>query len=279
MHNNINLNYKKNFSTEYIKKNSSLNNEFKEWLCGLIDGEGHFYINKKSNTVFSFRFEIHLHVDDKLLLNYICKTLGIGKVYTYEDKCTFVVSSHKEIQIIIDLLTKYPLNSTKLLNFLDLKKAFDLYTNNTKTEDITKEIINLKNGMNSKRTEFKMPDFHIPLITNNWLLGFVLFFYFFLFNYHVYNSIIKKITKSGEGSFSVRRGSNKFELLFSISQSAKDEILMDAIKKFFSNLPGTQGSDIVQKSIYKPKGVNHQPVIQLVISQTDYIQNVLIYIF
>jgi len=173
------------------------------------------------------------------------------------DKCTFVVSSHKEIQMIIDLLTIYPLNSTKLLNFLDLKKAFELYTNNTKTEDIFKEIISLKNGMNSKRTEFKMPDFHIPLITSNWLLGFV----------------------EGEGSFSVRRGSSKFELLFSISQSVKDEILMDAIKQFFENLPGTHGLDIVKKSIYNPKGVNHQPVIQLVISQTDYIKNVLIQFF
>jgi len=256
LQNNINLNYKKNFSTE-LKKNSSLNNEFKEWLCGLIDGEGHFYINKKSETVFSFRFEIHLHIDDKLLLNYICKTLGIGKVYAYGDKCTFVVSNHREVQIIIDLLTKYPLNTTKLLNFLDLKKALELYTNSTRTEDIIKEITNLKNGMNSKRTVFKMPDFHIPLITNNWLLGFV----------------------EGEGSFSVRRGSNKFELLFSISQSSKDEILMDAIKQFLENLPGTHGSDVVKKSIYKPKGVNHQPVIQLVISQTDYIKNVLIPFF
>lgn len=80
------------------------------------------------------------------------------------------------------------------------------------------------------------PDFHIPIITNNWLLGFVFFFY---------------IKKTGEGSFSVRRGSNKFELLFSISQSAKDEILMDSIKKFFENLPGAHGSDIVKKSIYE----------------------------
>jgi len=171
MHNNINLKYKKKLSTGF-KNNSCLSNEFKEWLCGLIDGEGHFYINKKSNTVFSFRFEIH-HVDDKPMLDYICNILGAGKVFTYVDKCTFVVSSLKEIQIIIDLLTEYPLNSTKLMNFLDFKKAFQFYTNNTKTEDIVKEIINLKNGMNSKRTEFKMPDFHAPLITKNWLLGFV----------------------------------------------------------------------------------------------------------
>jgi len=195
-----------------------------------------------------------LHVDDKLLLDYICKILGIGKVYTYEDKCTFVVSSYKEIQIIIDILTQYRLNTTKLLNFLDLKKALELYTNNKKTEDVIKEITNLKDGMNSKRTEFKMPYFHVPLITKNWLLGFV----------------------QGEGSFSVRRATNKFELLFSISQSAKDQILMDAIKLFFENLAGTPGSDIVNKSFYKPKGINHQPVIQLVISQKSYIKNVLI---
>ena len=198
-----------------------------------------------------------MHVDDKLLLEDICKTLGIGKVFTYEDTCTFVVSRHKEIQTIINILTQYPLNTTKLLNFLDLKKAFELYTNNTITVDIPKEILTLKNGMNSKRTEFKMPDSYAPLITHNWLLGFV----------------------EGEGSFSVRRTSNKFELLFSISQSAKDEILMDAIKKFFEDLSGIQGSDIVKKSIYKPKGVNYKPVIQLVISQADYIKNVLIPFF
>lgn len=199
------------FITESGIKNYNFNNEFKEWLCGFIDGEGHFYINQKTKTSFSFRFEIHLHIDDLALLNYVCKTLGIGKVYIYKDKCTFVVSKLKEIQIIIDLLRKNSLNSIKLLNFIDSKKAFELYTNNDKViVDITKEIINLKNGMNSKRTEFKMPNFYKPLITKYWLLGFV----------------------EGEGSFSVIRKSNKFELVFSISQSTKDDVLMNAIKEF-----------------------------------------------
>jgi len=67
--------------------------------------------------------------------------------------------------------------------------------------------------------------------------------------------------------------------LFSISQSSKDEILMDAIKNFLEDLPYTNGSDVVKKYIYKPKGLNHQPVIQLAISQTDYIKNVLIPFF
>lgn len=62
---------------------------------------------------------------------------------------------------------------------------------------------------------------------------------------------------------------------------------MDSIKKFFENLPGAHGSDIVKKSIYEAcvaaagatKDINPQPVIQLVKSQTDYIKNVLIKIF
>jgi hypothetical protein len=108
----------------------------------------------------------NLHKDDLLLLDYICKTLGIGKVYSYKDSCTFVVTNHKEIQIIIDLLTKNSLNSIKLLNFRDLKKAFELYINSERvTADIITEIINLKSGMNSKRTEFKMPTSYKPIIT------------------------------------------------------------------------------------------------------------------
>jgi len=54
---------------------------------------------------------------------------------------------------------------------------------------------------------------------------------------------------------------------------------MDAIKNFLEDLPYTNGSDVVKKYIYKPKGLNHQPVIQLAISQTDYIKNVLIPFF
>ena len=125
------------------------------------------------------------------------------------------------------------------------------------TEDVSSEIMKLKEKMNSKRTEFEMPYSHKPLITKHWLLGFV----------------------EGEGSFSVRRESNKFELLFSLSQSYKDEVLMDAIKEFFENLSGDDTSDVVKKSLYKPKGIKHKQVIQLVITQTNYIKDVLIPFF
>lgn len=256
--NPFNLNIVRKFSTKTtVLSASTLKGDFIEWLCGLIDGEGSFYINKKTNTTFSFRFDIHLHLDDKHLLDYLSQTLGIGKVYVSGDSCTFVVSKHEELQTIVDLLSNRPLNSTKYLNFLDFKKALDLYKNKKMTEEISSEIINLKGKMNSKRTEFKMPYSHKPLITKYWLLGFV----------------------EGEASFSVRRESNKFELIFSLSQSANDEVLMDVIKEYFENLSGDYSSDVVKKSFYKPKGINHKQVIQLIITQTDFIKNELIPFF
>ena len=57
--NPFNLNIVRKYSTK-IAVLSTLKDDFFEWLCGLIDGEGSFYINKKKNTTFSFRYDIHL---------------------------------------------------------------------------------------------------------------------------------------------------------------------------------------------------------------------------
>jgi hypothetical protein len=142
-------------------------NNFIEWFRGFSDAEGNFYINIRSDTRASFRFEIHLHVDDTPLLHTIRKELGMGEVFTSGDKFTFVVSRLDEVRKIIAIFTKYPLNSTKLLNCLAFSKAFELYTTRSKesTSKVIEEIINLKNTMNSKRTEFIMPESYKPNIT------------------------------------------------------------------------------------------------------------------
>jgi hypothetical protein len=91
----------------------------------------------------------------------------MGKVFTSGDKSTFVVSRLDEVRKIIAIYTKYPLNPTKLLNLLAFSKAFDLYTTRNKesTSKVIEEIINLKNTMNSKRTEFIMPESYQTNIT------------------------------------------------------------------------------------------------------------------
>ena len=84
----------------------------------------------------------------------------MGEVFTSGDKSALVVSRLDEVREIIAIFTKSPLNSTKLLNFLAFSKAFDLYTSRSKesTSKVIEEIINLKNTMNSKRTDFIMPE-------------------------------------------------------------------------------------------------------------------------
>ena len=64
---------------------------------------------------------------------FIKNNLGIGKVFTSGVKSTWVVSKLEEVQLIVDIFGKNPLNSTKLLNFLDFRQAFELYTSNKKT--------------------------------------------------------------------------------------------------------------------------------------------------
>jgi hypothetical protein len=102
------------------------------------------------------------------VLDFIQKNLDLGRVTIYESSAIFSITSQKEIQFIIELFTKYPLNSTKYLNFLDFKKAFELYINSkVKDPELVLEIDSIKNNMNSKRTTFEMPKSHQIHITHN----------------------------------------------------------------------------------------------------------------
>ena len=43
-----------------------------------------------------------------------------------------MVSNQIELKLLIDIFSKYDLNTTKYLNFLSFRKAFELYTNSKK---------------------------------------------------------------------------------------------------------------------------------------------------
>ena len=155
-----------------------------EKIRGFVVAEDCFFITRTGNT-FAFRFLIKLHIDDRYALNIIQKTLGVGKVTTYRSSATYAITSQKEIRLILDIFTKYPLNTTKHLNFICFKKAFDLYNDSiVRTSKLIMEIDNIKN---SKRTVFDMPSQKIN-ITPEWLLGFV----------------------EGDGSFSVKKAGLNF---------------------------------------------------------------------
>lgn len=249
-------------SARHLSPGSNIPSEFWEWLCGLTDGEGNFYIRCRSGDypVYSFKYSFGVHVDDKDMLIFIQKTLGIGKVSTHGNVARYEVYDLKGTAKIIDIFTKYPfLNSTKLLNFLDFKKAFELYKSSKKiSKQVDQEIASLKNGMNKQRTNFQMPESYKPLITSNWLLGFV----------------------EGEGSFNVVRG---YGLVFSMNQSSRDSALMVAIKNYLNNIPGAVEHMLAEKDgvvhLGTFTGTANNEITRITISQLGYLRSVLIPFF
>jgi hypothetical protein len=126
------------------------------------------------------------------------------------------------------------------------------------SEEVDQEIANLKNGMNKQRTNFQMPESYRPLITPNWLLGFV----------------------EEEGSFNVVRG---YGLTLSIGQSSIDNALMVAIKNYLNNIPGavehmrSETDSVVYLGTFM--GTANNEITRITISQIGYIRSVLIPFF
>nr|ATI20566.1 endonuclease [Ophiognomonia clavigignenti-juglandacearum] len=249
----------KAYSTSTYSK-SVKENDFYEWFCGLTDGEGCFLISTRGIN-YTFAFKLGFHVDDTDMLNFIHKFLGIGKVYTYGKVSTFLVNQEKEVKNIISIFDNYPLNSTKYLNFLAFKKAFELYTtcNDKSSADIVQGVAEIRSSMNKSRFDFEMPKDKQIRITPYWLLGFV----------------------EGEGSFYVEKKYN-FVLGFALTQGANDLALMEKIQIYFRNLSSAglpvnpkvpnYNTGVVSISTYKRESGSY---VNIIISRTDFILDVL----
>jgi hypothetical protein len=248
----------------YVGQSIKGTGDIYEWFCGLTDGEGSFLISTRG-TNYMFTFKIKLHVDDTDMLNFIQKFLGIGKVYTYGNASEFSVNKQIEVKKILDIFNNYPLNSTKYLNFLAFKKAFELYTssNDQNSADIVQGIAEIRSSMNKSRFDFEMPKDKQFRITPYWLLGFV----------------------EGEGSFYAENKYN-FVLGFAITQRASDLALMEKIKIYFSNLSSAglpvnakvpnYSTEVVSLSTYQRESGSY---VNLIITRTDFILDVLIPFF
>jgi len=97
-----------------------------------------------------------LHIDDLEVLKYIQKTLGIGTVYIKPNIAEFVVKRFHEVETIIEIFSKTPLNSCKHLNFLNFKQAFELYTSKDIKDknELRVQIEDLRNKMNTNRVDY-----------------------------------------------------------------------------------------------------------------------------
>lgn len=216
----VDLYYLSNKYSLFTNRMLTTNTDFKdlnfiEWFRGFSDAEGSFIIKKGSNSSFSFMFQIALHKDDVNVLIFLQNYFNAGKISYYRDSVRWVVKDKDELKVIIDIFSKFSLNTVKHLNFLDFKQAFELYTNRdswTVSSQLAEKITVLKNNMNSQRTLFKKDLSHKIIVSPYWLLGFV----------------------EGEGSFNVT-GSD-FDLRFSVTQSEVDLAVLEAIREFLLNL-------------------------------------------
>jgi hypothetical protein len=183
-------------------------------------------------------FNITLHLDDKGVLEFISNKLKVGKVRLRvqgeEYQAEFTVFNKENLYNLFSIFDKYNFNTTKYFDYLDFRKAFILYherAKNLSKEDkdrLIGQIIELKNGMNTQRTDINMASLLDKItITKSWLLGFI----------------------EGYGSFFISR--TDIEPSFSIELSNVQLFLLEKIKEFLIDDFGLD-----KYSVYKLKNTS-----------------------
>lgn len=102
-----------------------------KWVSGFTAGDGGFFIGirEKTNQIY-FRFHITQHSRDISLMELFIKFFGFGKVNVRSNlsRCDYYVQDFSNIyNSIIPHFDNYPLYNSKDLDFLDFKKAANLY--------------------------------------------------------------------------------------------------------------------------------------------------------
>lgn len=220
---------KKNISEKYFKNlllNTSKNKlqpinspEFIEWFRGFTDAEGCFSIRKQNENNVSLIFTIELHKDDVEVLHKIANALGVGRVLVNKNKdsALFFVSKFEDItSVLIPLFKKFPLQTTKYLDFLSFEKAASIILNskNLKNKYLSsldlEKLINLKQSINTKRLSINEQENRLLIekvsISRWWLLGFI----------------------EGEGTF----GYKYLVPYFQIAQNSKNLFVLKAIEAY-----------------------------------------------
>ena len=137
-----------------------------EYVVGLTDGEGCFYVNvgKSSRYRSGYRIQLHFHLKmqerDRELLEKVRNTIGCGEVYFQKEQranhCQcyrYTVSAERDMQdIVIPFFRRYPLQSaSKRANFeIFCKIAVLVKEGKHLTAEGIEEIRELKSRMNQK---------------------------------------------------------------------------------------------------------------------------------
>jgi len=136
------------------------------WLCGFINGDGHFGLRIRKNIKYALGAScdviISISQDEVSLttLEYIVTFLGLGKIRKDSDSRTtyvYFLGSVKEINLFINKFQEANLLGAKALDYADFCKGIEIIN---RKEHLTQEGLNkieaLSQNMNSKRTNFEV---------------------------------------------------------------------------------------------------------------------------
>ena len=152
-------------------KKKSLDHSFlssNAWLAGFIDADGHFAVRTTTSSVYpkiECKFErCQRQIDQnkqsnygflKLIANFLCTTVKEIRVIRPKPEFRIRTVNLKGNLVLIDYLEKYPLFSTKYLNYKDWLKVLTYFNlKEHKTAKGMKAIVEIKSKMNDKRSEF-----------------------------------------------------------------------------------------------------------------------------
>jgi hypothetical protein len=143
------------------------------WLSGFIDSDGSFSVQhtKLENNAKKRKISCRLRIEQRMLdpitnnsyfnvltdiSNFLnCSLLTRKQKSTGNEYYTLTASSKMSLDVIINYLDKYPLFSSKYLDYKDWKEiALLIFENKHYTEEGINKTEYIKNSMNRQRTYF-----------------------------------------------------------------------------------------------------------------------------
>jgi len=207
----------------YKNKNNENKEWFEQWLVGMTDGDGTFYISFQNNS-WNLVYKIALSRYNLRALYYIKKQLDCGSVIKDNTKGQFCIKDRKQIEkTILPLFDKYPLLTSKYFDYSRFKQALYILNNSSLSKQEKDEKIfllkNYKLPSNYVSPVWKAVDLSVinsikEIVTKPWLVGFI----------------------EAEGSFYfTTKDSNRIVHGFGLTQKL-DNIVLESIK-FILHIP------------------------------------------
>lgn len=202
---------------------------FKQWLVGFTDGDGNFHIShqkvNQSKHKWGLSYKLTQSRYNLRILNYVKKELGVGSITKDgASKAQFFIRDKNVLKnIIIPIFDKYPLLTSKYLDYALFKKALSIFNDvNLTIDQRNKQLNDLKYAHSAitKPVNYKSPIWNTVPISE-------------LTNIEIVKSIMSKAWIVGfieaEGSFYLTsKSSNRIVHGFGLTQKL-DEIVLKAI--------------------------------------------------